>query len=71
MTKTKNKKKRTSLSKQIVALIVIGAICLALAVTLVVVNVASDYRKFPFEGETYYIVRQKDQEGYRSSSGGS
>ncbi len=57
------KKKRSSLSKQLVAVIVLGAICLGLAVTLIAVNVGSDYRKFPFEGETYYIVRQKDAEG--------
>lgn len=63
MIEKSKKKKRSSLSKQIVATIVLGAICLALVGTLIVVNIMSDWRKFPFEGETYYIARQKDENG--------
>ena len=63
MIETRKAKKRSSLSKQVVAVIILGAICLGLAVTLIAVNVGADYRKFNFEGETYYIVRQKDENG--------
>ena len=59
----KTRKKGTSLSRQIVAIIVLAAICLGLAVTLIAVNIISGYRKFTYGDETYYIVRQKDQLG--------
>ena len=59
----KTRKKGTSLSRQIIAMIVLAAICLGLAVTLIAVNIISGYRKFPYGDETYYIVRQKDEQG--------
>ena len=63
MIANKTKKRGTSLSRQIVAIIVLCAVCLALAATLITVNIISGYRKFPYGGDTYYIVRQKDEYG--------
>ena len=63
MIANKTKKRGTSLSRQIVAIIVLCAVCLALAATLITVNIISGYRKFPYGDETYYIVRQKDEYG--------
>ena len=63
MIEKSNKKKRSSLSKQVIAVIVLSVVCLALVGTLIVVNVMSDWRKFPFEGEIYYIARQRDENG--------
>lgn len=66
MIANKTKKRGTSLSRQIVAIIVLCAVCLALAATLITVNIISGYRKFPYGGDTYYIVRQKDEYGKTS-----
>lgn len=63
MIATKNKRKGTALSRQIVAIIVIGVICLSLVATLIAVNIISAHRKFSYGGDTYYIVRQKDENG--------
>ena len=56
-----NKKGRgTSLSRQRKAIIVIAALCLVLAVTLIVVNFMTALRKFEYDGETFYVLRQKE-----------
>ena len=60
---TKTRKKGTSLSRQVVAIVVLLAVCLGLAATLIAVNIISGYRKFPYGDDTYYIVRQKDEAG--------
>jgi hypothetical protein len=60
---SKKKRKRSSFSSQIIALIVLGAVCLALAATLITVNIVTAIRKFPYGDETYYIIRQKDEKG--------
>lgn len=63
MMMAKTKKRGSSLSRQVIAIIVLFAVCLGLAATLIAVNIISGYRKFPYGGETYYIVRQKDEAG--------
>jgi len=60
---SKKKRKRSSFSSQVIALIVLGAVCLALAATLITVNILTAIRKFPYGDETYYIIRQKDENG--------
>ncbi len=59
----KKKSKGTSLSRQLVAMIVLGVICLSLVATLIAVNIISAHRKFPYGGDTYYIIRRKDESG--------
>ena len=63
MMTNENKKKRSSLSKQIIAIIVLAAVVLSLVGTLIVVNIVSALRKFPYDGRTYYIKREKDENG--------
>ena len=63
MMTAKYKKRRGSLSRQAVAVIVLFAVCLALVAALLAVNVITGYRRFIYGGETYYIVRQKDDKG--------
>ena len=60
---SKKKRKRSSFSSQVIALIVLGAVCLALAATLITVNIVTAIRKFPYGDEIYYIIRQKDDSG--------
>lgn len=62
----KKAKRLSSLAKQRIAIIVIAALCIVLAVTLVVVNIITAQRPYEVEGEAgvkYYIIRQKDENG--------
>ena len=58
-----NKKKRSSLSRQVIAMIILAALVVTLVGTLIVVNIVTALRKFSYGGETYYISRQKDEYG--------
>ena len=62
----KKGKRRSSLARQRIAMIVIAVLCFVLAVTLVAVNIITAQRPYEVEGEEgvkYYIVRQKDEDG--------
>ena len=62
----KTVKRKSSLAKQRIAMIILAALCFVLAVTLVAVNIITAQRPFEVEGEAgvkYYILRQKDEEG--------
>ena len=66
MTPVKTKKLRSSLARQTIALIILGAVLLALVASLLVVNYVTSFRRFEDGGEVYYVRKQTDKEGKTS-----
>lgn len=60
---TKNKKLRSSLSYQTIAAIILGIVCLAIIGTLIAVNIITAIKPWEIDGYTYYIRREKDENG--------
>lgn len=57
------KKKRSSLSYQRIAVIVLGALCLLLVASLIAIDLITAVEPFGIDGYTYYVRREKDAEG--------